>query len=213
MGIFSRLFGRKNKEFTDYIEQVPVNKVFQNPYQPRRVFKKEEMEQLKKSIAHYGVLVPIVVRKIKRGYELACGERRLRACRELGIKTISVIVKTMTTPQMVELALIENLIRADMLLLEEAETFERMKKEFSLSSEDEIAERMGMSKEIMQRYKRLASLPLILKKALSSELITEEHAVILAQVPNEEEMLKFLAAVVERKLTPAELKEQIKQPV
>lgn len=207
MGIFDKLFG-KNKE-KDILVELPVNRIFQNPYQPRRVFKKEEMEQLKQSVKHYGVMTPIMVRKVSNGWELACGERRLRACKELGIKTIPAIVKNLSTPQMVELALIENLVRADMTLLEEADTVERMKKEFAITSDETVAGKLGLTAQEVDKYKRLAKLPMILKKAFVTELITDEHAFLLAKIEGEEKMLENLKEVIEKKLSAAEFKERL----
>lgn len=206
ISFIKKLFSKNSEEI---IRRLPIDKIFQNPYQPRRIFNKGAMEQLKKSIKEYGMLVPIMVRKVERGYELACGERRVRACRELGLRTIPAVVKRLDTPQMVELALIENVVRADLVLLEEAEAYERLRKEFSVHSEDEIAERMGLSRESMQKYKRLSTLPMILKKAILSELITEEHAICLTQIKDEEKLLEFLGKTIEDKLSPEKLQEMI----
>lgn len=208
MGFFGRIF-RPRRKSVERMEHVRVERVFQNPYQPRRVFAPGDMGQLKQSIRSYGVLVPIVVREVKRGYELACGERRLRACRDLGLPTIPAIVRDLATPQMVELALVENLMRRDLLILEEAETFERLKREFAVTSEAELAARLGLPLEAVERYRRLAQLPMVLKKALLSSLITEQHAEILSMQADERTQLRLLGEVVQEKLTPDMLRERL----
>lgn len=208
MGLFSFL-KKKRGDHEIAIEFIDVDKVFQNPYQPRRTFHRDAMDQLKRSIQENGILVPVLARKVNRGYELACGERRLRASRELGLKTIPAIIRDLSTPQMVELALIENLIRDDLIPVEEAETYERLKKEFAIKSEKEIAEKFHLSEESVQRYKALANLPIILKKALASSLITEEQAFNLAKVRDEPEMHKLLSGVIQKDISTQQLMETV----
>lgn len=183
----------------DRIHHLPVDQIFQNPYQPRRVFRKDALDQLKLSIQQHGVLNPVIVRTADRGYELACGERRLRACRELGHATIPALVRNLTTPQMVEMALVENLMRKDLILIEEAETFERMCMEFEKESPDELARRLGIPREKIDRYARLTKLPMLLKKAIYTELITEDEAEALAALKDEGAMARGIAERVAAK--------------
>lgn len=197
-GFFSK---RPSSTKPDRILQAPVDKIFQNPYQPRRIFPRREMEQLVKSIRQFGVLMPIMVRECRQGYELACGERRLRACREVGLKTIPAIVRDLTTPQMVELALIENLVRNDLAILEEADAFDRLKREFAVVSDTELADRLGVPRERVERYVRLARLPMLVKKALQEGHIAEDHALILGTIENPAELRKWMADTIKQKLT------------
>lgn len=189
------------KRDSDRIQHLPVDRVFQNPYQPRRVFTKDALDQLKLSIKQHGVLSPVIVRPSGDGYELACGERRLRACRELGEKTIPAIVRDLTTPQMVEMALIENLMRKDLILIEEAETFERLCIEFEKESPDQLAARLGIPRERIDRYARLTRLPMILKKAIYTELITEDDAERLSAAGSDDAMARAVAELVAERAT------------
>lgn len=202
-------FGRREAA-ADRILDLPVDKVYQNPYQPRRLFPSDGMEQLRRSIREYGVLVPIVVRRVPQGYELACGERRLRASRDLGRPTIPAIVRALSTPQMVELALIENLVRSDLAILEEADAFGRLKSEFHVRTDEELAARLGIAPEKVARYSRLSALPLLLKKALQEGHILEDHAMILATVSDADALRSRLAETIRGKLSPEELRDRIR---
>jgi ParB family chromosome partitioning protein len=155
------------------------------------------------------VLVPIVVRPVKLGYELACGERRLRASRDLKLKTIPAIVRDLTTPQMVELALIENLVRNDLCILEEAEAFDRLKHEFDVRTDRDLAERLGVPVERVERYVRLARLPMLLKKALLENVITEGQALLLASQTDPKDLRAWLANTIHEKLTEEELRKRM----
>lgn len=196
-------FGKATRPSADSpperIDQVPIDRIFQNPYQPRRAFLPTPLEQLKRSIGQYGVLVPIVVRRVDRGYELACGERRLRACRELGLRTIPAIVRDLTTPQMLEIALCENLVRANLSAVEEAETYERLGKEFVHLTEEQLNEKLGLPPEAAARYRRLLRLPLVVKRALASELISAEQALLLGTIPDEARCLQVLTAAIQNR--------------
>lgn len=180
------------------IAQIPVDRIFQNPYQPRRAFQPAALEQLKRSIRQYGVLVPVVVRRVDRGWELACGERRLRACRELGLPTIPAVVRDMDTPQMLEIALCENLARAALSPLEEAETYERLRQEFVHLEPAVLNEKLGLSADTVARYQTLLRLPLVVKRALSAGLVTGDHALLLARVTDEARCLRLLSLTLER---------------
>jgi ParB family chromosome partitioning protein len=182
-----------------------VNKVYQNPYQPRRIFNHRAMESLMNSIKKYGVIVPIIVRRTSRGeYELACGERRLRSCKELGIAKVPAIVKNLSTPEMIELVLTENLMRKDLVLIEEAEAFDKLVLELG-QNENDISERLGIPAEMIAKYRRVVSLPIILKKAIYSELITEEHALLLENEKDEGKLLQLISRIVNEKLSLQQL--------
>jgi len=190
---------------------IPVGKIFQNPYQPRRIFNKEAMKQLENSIAKYGLLTPIIVRRLEGGYELVCGERRLRACKNLGFLTIPALIMKINTPQMLEIALTENIARADLLILEEADTYDRLRNEFTTRSDTNVANIIGLNKETLQKYKSLSHMPMILKKALLDGLVTEEQALCLAELKDENKVLEMLATTIYEKPPITKLKELIAQ--
>ncbi len=111
---------------SDKIEEVELKKCRPNPYQPRKVFEADAIEELKESIIQHGILQPLIVRKSIRGYEIVVGERRFRAAKEANLETIPVVIKDLTDEQMMELALLENIQREDLTPIEEATAYDRL---------------------------------------------------------------------------------------
>src|SRR5690625_5177521 len=105
------------------IQEIAVAECRPNPYQPRKNFQADAIEELKESILEYGIIQPLVVRKSIKGYEIVVGERRFRAAKEAGLETVPVIVKELTDDKMMELALLENLQREDLTPIEEAHDY------------------------------------------------------------------------------------------
>jgi ParB family chromosome partitioning protein len=184
------------------VRHVPVDRISQNPYQPRRIFDQESHALLTRSVKECGVIVPVVVRRTPHGYELICGERRLRACREAGLKTIPAVIRDLTTPQMLELAFIENFQRVNLTPVEEIEIYDRLRKEFAYVPESEFAKRLGHSGERFEKQRWILGLPATMKKALLSRLITLEHADAIRKLSSEELMLATVRVVCDKKLTP-----------
>jgi ParB family chromosome partitioning protein len=147
-----------------------------NPRQPREKFDLEELENLAASIREHGVIQPLIVSPGKSGiYVLIAGERRLQAARKAGLKTVPVVVRQATDQQLLELALIENIQRADLNAIEEAEAYQHLAKEFKLSHET-IAERVGKSRVAVTNTLRLLDASAAVKQALVDGRITEGHA-------------------------------------
>nr|HQA47021.1 ParB/RepB/Spo0J family partition protein [Bacillota bacterium] len=126
------------------IKEIPVNDIAPNRNQPRQNFDAEKMEQLAESINKHGVVQPIAVRKIDRGYEIVAGERRWRAARMAGLKTVPAVVMDLDERQVMEIALVENLQREDLNPIEEAEAYKTLMEEFGLTQE-EISTAVGKS--------------------------------------------------------------------
>lgn len=170
------------KENVFYVE---INKVRANPDQPRRDFDAEGIKELAKSIRKYGILQPLLVTKVEeenaRGigvsYNLVAGERRLRAAREAGLPHVPVIIRDDFDEDRtrLEVAMIENVQRKDLNPIEEAEAYSRFQKEFGLT-QNEIAEKVSKSREVVANAVRLLGLPQDMKEALRAEKISRAHA-------------------------------------
>src|SRR5512134_1280593 len=158
------------------ITQVPVDSIQRNPRQPREKFDLEELENLAVSIREHGVIQPLIVSPGPGGnYTLIAGERRLQAARKAGLTTVPVVIRHATDQQFLELALIENIQRADLNPIEEAEAFQHLAKEFKMSHET-IAARVGKSRVAITNTLRLLDASAAVKQALVDGKITEGHA-------------------------------------
>ena len=168
--------GQKTTGADGGITHLPVDAIQRNPRQPREKFDLEELENLATSIREHGVIQPIIVSPGKNEtYTLIAGERRLQAARKAGLKTIPVVIRSATDQQLLELALIENVQRADLNAIEEAEAYQHLAKEFKLSHET-IAERVGKSRVAITNTLRLLDASAAVKQALVDGRITEGHA-------------------------------------
>jgi ParB family chromosome partitioning protein len=168
--------GQKTTSGESGIAQVPVDAIQRNPRQPREKFDLEELENLASSIREHGVIQPLIVSPGKNEiYTLIAGERRLQAARKAGLKTVPVVIRHATDQQLLELALIENVQRADLNAIEEAEAYQHLAKEFKLSHET-IANRVGKSRVAVTNTLRLLDASAPVKQALVDGRITEGHA-------------------------------------
>ncbi|MBE7536222.1 MAG: ParB/RepB/Spo0J family partition protein [Anaerolineales bacterium] len=158
------------------VTQVSIDSIQRNPRQPREMFHTEELENLAASIREHGVIQPLIVSLGKGGmYILIAGERRLQASRKAGLKTVPVVIRSATDQQLLELALIENVQRADLNPVEEAEAYQNLAKEFRMSHET-IASRVGKSRVAVTNTLRLLDASAAVKQALVDGRITEGHA-------------------------------------
>jgi len=184
--------GQKTTGGEGGITQVPVDSIQRNPRQPRENFNVEELENLAASIREHGVIQPLIVSPGKNAvYTLIAGERRLQAARKAGLNTVPVVIRHATDQQLLELALIENIQRADLNALEEAEAYQHLVKEFKLSHET-IATRVGKSRSAITNTMLLLDSPAAVKQALVDGRITEGHARAMRTLPAkaQEELLK-----------------------
>ena len=149
--------GNLDEHVADRFE-VAVDEVKPNPYQPRKKFDDEKIQELSDSIKQHGVFTPIIVKKAVRGYELVTGERRLRASKLAGLETIPAILMELDDQQMMEIALLENIQREDLNAIEEAQGYEKLIKKLGYTQE-ELAKRIGKSREHVANMLRLLKLP------------------------------------------------------
>lgn len=180
---------------------VPVDKIDPNPRQPRQNMDPAELEELTASIREYGVLQPLIVTKNPQDdrYTLIAGERRLQAARLAGLSAVPVMVRDASDQQRLELAIIENIQRADLSPLEEAEGYRQLAEEFGLSHE-EIALKVGRSRVSVTNTLRLLKLPSSVKTALIEGRISEGHARALLALPTPEAQIAALRTILAQEL-------------
>lgn len=166
------------------IIDIGVDELQTNPLQPRGVITPESLVDLVDSVREHGVLEPLVVAKTPAGYQIIAGERRWRASKLAGLKTVPAVVKETTPQGMLEMAIVENVQRTDLNPIDRAKAFERLISEFALTN-SEISQRIGKSPAYVSNSLRLLSLPDALKDGLLTGLITEGHARALAAIEDD----------------------------
>ncbi len=171
------------------VVDLDINLLQSNPLQPRGLITPESIADLAESIKEHGILEPLVVAKTPAGYQIVAGERRWRAAKMLGLKTVPVLIKETSPQGMLEMALVENVQREDLNPLERAQAFVRLEKEFGLTNK-EISQRIGKSPAYISNSIKLLSLPDALKDGLLSNLITEGHARALAAIEDPKLMVE-----------------------
>jgi len=189
--------GQKTSAGESGISHIAVDLIQRNPRQPREKFDIEELENLAASIREHGVIQPLIVSPGKNEiYTLIAGERRLQAARKAGLKTVPVVIRHATDQQLLELALIENVQRADLNAIEEAEAYQHLAKEFKLSHET-IATRVGKSRVAVTNTLRLLDASAAVKQALVDGRITEGHARALLSLNTAKAQEELLKKVIE----------------
>jgi ParB family transcriptional regulator, chromosome partitioning protein len=166
----------------EIVREIPVSEIRPNPFQPRKSFDADTLDELQRSIDEYGVLVPIIVRRRDFGYELVAGERRWRACAALARPTIPAIVRSSDDRQTLEFAIVENLQREDLNPLEEAAGFQYLIDEYGLTQE-ELARRLGKSRPSVANTLRLLGLSDAIKAMLVGARLSAGHARALLAAP------------------------------
>ena len=183
----------------EVVREIPLGEITPNPFQPRKSFDAVSLAELKTSIAEYGVLVPIIVRRRGKGYELIAGERRWRACAALLRPTIPAIVRASDDRQTLEFAIVENLQRENLNPLEEAAGFQYLLDEYGLTQED-VARRLGKSRPAVANTLRLLALSDAIKTMLVDGRLSAGHARALLAAPDADR-LAFAQRAVNQGLT------------
>ena len=192
--------------------EVDINAVERNPYQPRAGLDPAQLEGLAESIRTHGIIQPLIVRRGEERdrYVLIAGERRWRAARQAGLTTVPIVVKEATPQAMLELALVENVVRADLSPLEEAAAYRQLIEEFGLT-QAAVAERVGRSRVSVTNTLRLLAATEQIQAALNGGQITEGHARALLGLPTAAEQVALLVTVVERGLTVRQTEEAVRR--
>ncbi len=182
---------------------VEIKQIKTNPFQPRREFAKEELEELASSIKSVGIIHPPVVRPLygsNNEYELLAGERRLRASELAGLKAINVIIKNFSNLYSAEAALIENIQRVDLNPLEIAKALKSLAEDFKWTQE-EISEKVGKKRSTIANYFRLLTLPAAIKESLTKNLLTMGHAKAILSLQYEKDQLALHERVLKENLS------------
>lgn len=187
------------------VREAPVGDIRQNPRQPRTSFDEAAIEELAASIREHGIIQPLIVsERTGGGYELIAGERRWRAAQRAGLQRVPVIVRETTPQQLLELALIENVQRADLNPLEEAHAYQALKDEFGLS-DDQIAKRVGKNNRVtITNTRRLLKLPAEAQAAITANRISAGHGRALLKLEQPEQQVAALELLLEHELSVRE---------
>lgn len=214
---FSKLFGLRDKEEDISVErekgnvvQVAIERIVPNRYQPRQVFDEEKIVELADSIRSYGLLQPIVVRPIEENmYEIIAGERRFRALKHNGTVETEVIVKQMNDKETAAIALIENIQRENLSVVEEAEAYKKLLDLDGITQHD-LASSLGKSQSFVANKLRLLRLSAPVLEALGQSKISERHARSLLAL-NEQQQLQMLSLIKQQHLNVKQTEERVKR--
>lgn len=183
------------------LEVIPIDAIRPNPYQPRKVFSEDSLEELTQSIKQYGLLQPINVRKISHNhYELIAGERRLRASKRAGFTQIRAFVQNALEQDSAVIALIENLQRENLHFFEEAEGYLNLMRDHGMTQE-ELAKCLGKNQSTIANKLRILKLPKKVKEMLLANRLTERHARALLRLHDEEMQLKLITIIRSKSLS------------
>lgn len=185
------------------IIELELDKIIPNEYQPRKIFHDDKLKELAASIKEQGVIQPIIVHKAGGGYQLIAGERRWRASRLAGLKTVPAIVKEATKRELLEMALIENIQREDLNPLEAAEAYKRLQDEFKLTQED-LAKRVGKERSTVTNFLRILALPKEVKHELGTGGLSMGHAKALLSLERSRDQIQVAAMIVKKGLSVRE---------
>ncbi|CUC84722.1 ParB/RepB/Spo0J family partition protein [Staphylococcus aureus] len=189
---------RITKTKDEQIKQIDTSDIKPNPYQPRKTFDENHLNDLADSIKQYGILQPIVLRKTVQGYYIVVGERRFRASKIAGLKYVSAIIKDLTDEDMMELAVIENLQREDLNAIEEAESYQRLMTDLKITQQ-EVAKRLSKSRPYIANMLRLLHLPKKIADMVKDGRLTSAHGRTLLAIKDEQQMLRLAKRVVKEK--------------
>ena len=182
------------------IVELDIEELRPNPYQPRRVFDEQALNELADSIKEHGVFQPIIVKKSIKGYEIIAGERRFRASKLAGKKTIPAIIRDFTDEQMMEIALLENLQREDLTVIEEATAYQKMISALNLT-QDELAVKVGKSRSHITNILGLLRLPESVQRMILNHELTMGHARVLSKLSDEQKIKEMANKIVADNLT------------
>ncbi|RKY09651.1 MAG: hypothetical protein DRP66_01670 [Planctomycetota bacterium] len=191
------------------VGMVPVKEIKPNPHQPRTTWNDEDLADLAASITANGVIQPILLRQSGKGYEIIAGERRLRAAVLAGLDTIPAMVRDATDAQMLELALVENIHRADLNPLERAQAYQKYISTFSLS-QSEAAQHLGEDRSVIANHLRLLDLPSEIKQMLVDGALSMGHARALLALPTDDLRRKLANRAMAGRLSVREVERLVR---
>ncbi|HPF83161.1 MAG TPA: ParB/RepB/Spo0J family partition protein [Bacilli bacterium] len=215
MGL-EQLFNNENLDLTsiekqiydnassEEIIEISLDELRPNPYQPRKTFADDKLNELAESIKEHGVFQPIIVKKSIKGYEIIAGERRFRASKLAGKAKIPAIVRNFTDEQMMEIALLENLQRENLSSIEEAVAYKSMIDKLNMTQED-LAKKVGKSRSHITNILGLLRLPDAIQQMIIKQEISMSHARVLSKLESETEMMEMANKILKENLPVHEL--------
>lgn len=215
------IFGQDVEQYLDDIQnnaaeapgrrevELPIEEIRPNPYQPRKEFDKKALEELSESIKTHGIFTPLLVRKSVSGYDLITGERRLRAAKMAGLKTVPAIQVEFTEEQMMEIAILENVQREDLNPIEEAAEYESLIQKLGYTQE-KLAERVGKSREYCANIMRLLKLPEDVQSMVVNKQLTMSHVRPLLSLNDEEEIYEAAEKIKKNKMSVREVEAYVR---
>jgi len=213
-----QLFNSENLDFESFEKQIYENSTNEeiveinldelrpNPHQPRKIFKDEALQELAESIKKNGVFQPIIAKRSIKGYEIIAGERRFRASKLAGLKTIPAIIRDFTEEQMIEIALLENLQRENLNAIEEALAYKSMLEKLSLTQE-ELSVKVSKSRSHITNILGLLRLPTDVQKMIINGELTMGHARVLSKLEDDNKILEYAKMIAEEKLPVRQIEE------
>lgn len=193
------------------VQEIEIADIVPNPYQPRKIFNQEQLQELADSISEHGVIQPLVVNRTANGYELVVGERRFRASQLAGMKKVPVIVKSgMQDQTKLEIALIENIQRQELNPIEEAQAYDKLMKMFGLTQE-KVAQKVGKSRPAVANTVRLLNLPAEIQRALVEGRLSEGHARAILGLPGADRQLALFKMIVDQGLNVRQVEAKVRE--
>ena len=189
--------------------KIPVDEIRPNPYQPRKVFDEDALKELSSSIKQHGVFTPILVKKSIQGYDLIAGERRLRASKLAGLKDIPAIIVDFDDQEMMEIALLENIQREDLNVIEEAKAYEKLIQRLNYTQE-QLAHRVGKSREHITNLLRLLKLPEDVQEYVVNKQLSMGHVRALLGLKTEAGMRKVAKQAIDQGLSVRKVEQIVK---
>ena len=195
-----------NNSSKDEITMVKIKDLRSNPYQPRKIFDQQALEELANSIKEHGVFQPIIVKKSIKGYEIIAGERRVKASELAGLEEIPAIIRDFNDTQMMEIALLENLQRENLSAIEEATAYKKLQETLSLTQE-ELAKRLGKSRSHITNMLGLLTLPEDIQNEVNNKSISMGHARVLSKLDNINQQEELAKKIIEEGISVRRLEE------
>ncbi|WP_203363990.1 ParB/RepB/Spo0J family partition protein [Bacillus sp. REN10] len=204
------IFKDLEPENEEAVKEIKLKELRPNPYQPRKIFNEEAIEELKASIIEHGILQPIIVRQSIKGYEIVVGERRFRAAKAANLEKVPVVVRKLSDQQMMEMALLENLQREDLTTIEEATAYQTLMERLDFTQE-QLAQRMGKSRSHIANYVRLLTLPEKVQQYIMDGKLSMGHGRALVGLKNKEKITQVAEQTVKEHLNVRQLEKMIQQ--
>lgn len=190
----------------DEVKELNIADLRPNPYQPRKIFDQDALEELAASIKEYGVFQPIIVKKSIKGYDIVAGERRYRASILAGRETIPAIIRNFSDDEMMEIAILENLQRENLNVIEEANAYRNLMVKLELTQE-QVAKRVNKSRSHITNLLGLLTLPDSVKKLIAQDKLSMGHARVLSKLSDEEKIEELANKVCDDNLSVRELED------